>query len=64
MIRMKVFAKISLFKTYTSTQSTTFHPLLAFMMELFFAVLTAYLYYSTFVFSLNEALLFTQKYNK
>ena len=64
MIRMKAFAKISLFKTDTSHQSTTFLPFLAFMMELFFAVLTACLYYSTSVFNLNEALLFTQKYNK
>ena len=34
------------------------------MIELFFSVLAAYLYLFNIVFSLNEALLFTQKYNK
>jgi hypothetical protein len=61
---MKAFAKISLFKTYFSPQLTTFLPLFAFMIELFFSVLAAYLYLFNIVFSLNEALLFTQKYNK
>jgi len=43
-IRIKAFAKISLFKTDASPQSTTFLPLLAFMIKLFFTVLAAYLY--------------------